>query len=108
MERQYRPGNAFSCVAYLSNLVLGHRIRHIALVLEDKETGPGKTLWNNFSGHTHVVGTTYLLKQQAGQLPSAVLDPLAVCCINDPDQRVRLLEVVFPVCPQRFLPADIP
>ena len=51
---------------------------------------------------------THLLKQQPLQLMPAVIDPLTVGCVNDPYKRVRLLEIVLPIRPQRLLAAHIP
>jgi hypothetical protein len=51
---------------------------------------------------------TNLFLQQPCQLVATVVNPLAVRCIDHPDQRVRLLEVVLPVGAQRLLPADVP
>jgi hypothetical protein len=42
------------------------------------------------------------------QLLPAIIQALAVCGIDHPDQRVGLLEVVLPVCAERLLAADIP
>jgi hypothetical protein len=39
---------------------------------------------------------------------TTIIYPLAVRCIDHPDERVSLLEVVFPVRAQRLLPADVP
>jgi hypothetical protein len=52
--------------------------------------------------------TPYLLEQQAVKLLAAVVDPLTVGCVNDPYQRVGLLEVVLPVCAKGLLSSDIP
>jgi hypothetical protein len=39
---------------------------------------------------------------------ATVVYPLAVRCIDYPDERVSLLEIVLPVCAQRLLPAHVP
>ena len=39
----------------------------------------------------------HLLEQQRSKFLSAIIDALPVCCIHNPDQGVRLLEVVSPV-----------
>ena len=50
----------------------------------------------------------YLLEQQPFQLLTTIIQPLAICGVHDPDERVGLLEVVLPVRAQRFLPAHVP
>ena len=49
-----------------------------------------------------------LLQQQTHQLMLAVVQPLAVCGINHPDERVGLFKVVLPVSAESLLSADIP
>lgn len=51
---------------------------------------------------------TNLLLQQVVQLLLAVSYPRPVRRVDDPDYRVRLLEVVAPVRPQRGLSANVP
>jgi hypothetical protein len=51
---------------------------------------------------------TRLLQKEALQLLGTVVHPLAVRGIDHPNQSVRLLEVVLPVCPERLLATDIP
>jgi hypothetical protein len=53
-------------------------------------------------------GPANLFQQQPRQLLPAVVDPLAVCCVDNPHERVRLFKVVFPVRSQRLLSADVP
>jgi hypothetical protein len=52
--------------------------------------------------------STNLFLQQPRQLVATVVNPLAVRRINHPDERICLLKVVLPVCPQCLLPANIP
>ena len=56
------------------------------------------------SNHT----VTHLLKQQPCQLMPTIAYTLTVRGIDHPDERVCLLEIVFPVRAQRLLAADIP
>lgn len=51
---------------------------------------------------------TCLLDEQAHQLLSAVVQTLAICRIHNPYERVRLLEVVLPVCAKGLLATNIP
>jgi len=51
---------------------------------------------------------THLLYKQALQLPTTVLQTLAIGGINHPYQRVGLLEVVLPVRAKGLLASDIP
>jgi len=51
---------------------------------------------------------SHFLLQQAFQLLPAVIKTRAIGRVNDPDQRVRLLEVILPVCAQGLLAADVP
>lgn len=67
--------------------------------------------WRRVSNGEDVVrdrATLYLLEEQAAQLLPAVVQALPVRGINDPDERVGLLEIILPICPQRLLAADIP
>lgn len=50
----------------------------------------------------------HLLQQKAFQFLPAVIDAFPVHRIHHPDQRICLLKIVLPVCPQRFLAADVP
>ena len=50
----------------------------------------------------------YVLEKQTVQLLLAVAHAHAVARVDDPDERVGLLEVVAPVGPQRALAADVP
>lgn len=56
----------------------------------------------------HGVPVPDLFLEQPLQLVPAVLDPQSVRGVHDPDEGVRLLEVVPPVGPERLLPANIP
>jgi hypothetical protein len=62
------------------------------------------------SAHTlpYTSPSTNLLQQQSLQLVSTVRQTFSICGVNDPDQRVRLLEVVLPVRSESLLAADIP
>lgn len=51
---------------------------------------------------------SYLFLEKAVQFVSAVVNPQSIRRIDDPDQRIRLLKVVPPVRPQRFLAANVP
>jgi hypothetical protein len=51
---------------------------------------------------------THLLEQQPCKLVPTIAYSLAVRCIDHPDERVCLFEIVLPVRAQRFLAADIP
>lgn len=51
---------------------------------------------------------THLFEEQLVQLALAVVHAGPVGRVDDPDDGVRLLEVVAPVRPQRGLPADVP
>ena len=50
----------------------------------------------------------YLLQKQTFQLLSAVAQSLAIGSVHDPDERIGLLEVVLPICPECLLTSDIP
>jgi len=50
----------------------------------------------------------YFLDEQAPQLLSAVLESLSVRCVDHPDERVGLLEVVLPIGAEGLLTADVP
>ena len=51
---------------------------------------------------------SHLFQQQPSELLSAIIDTEAICSIHHPDEGVGLLEIVFPVRPQGFLPANVP
>lgn len=51
---------------------------------------------------------TYLFLQERVQFPLAVVHTCAVGRVDDPDDRVRLFEIVAPVRPERSLPANVP
>lgn len=51
---------------------------------------------------------TYLLLEKFKQLIPAVLDPLPVVGVDDPDERVRLFEMVPPKWAEALLATDIP
>lgn len=50
----------------------------------------------------------YFLLQKAFQLLPTVIEASAISRVNDPDQRVCLLEVVLPICAQGLLATDVP
>ena len=50
----------------------------------------------------------HFLHQQAFQLVSTVSQPVPIGSIDDPNQRVGLLEVILPVRAKGLLTADIP
>ena len=94
--------------AYLADLIVGHRTVHVAFVLEYEETRAHQTLQDvvSIEGSTRFVA--YFFHEQFLQFMPAVVNPFAVSSINNPDQRVCLLEVVLPVCAQGLLAANIP
>lgn len=50
----------------------------------------------------------HLLQEQTFELCFAVFQALTICGINDPDERVCLLEVILPVCAKGFLATHVP
>jgi hypothetical protein len=51
---------------------------------------------------------THLLQEQPSQFLPTIIDPQAIGCIDNPDQRVSLFKVIPPVRSQGLLAADIP
>lgn len=42
------------------------------------------------------------------QFLPTIVDAQAIRSVHDPDERVRLLEVIAPIRPERLLTADVP
>lgn len=94
---------------YLQYLVAVHTPRDVYLVGKDKKTGPGQALHClSACGRDSKVCGANLFLQQTVQFQPAVLDPLAVGGVHDPDEGIGLLKVVPPVGPQCLLPPDVP
>jgi len=98
--------------SYLADLVLAHTPTHIALVLKDEQRGAHQTLGKSSARvQTSQSGKStepHFLNQEALQFLPAVVQPLTIGGIHDPDECVGLLEVVLPVRAEGLLAAHVP
>ena len=98
--------------AYMSNFFVAHAPIDVGFVTEHQEASPrqslrGMSVLCSVLASAQSLGTP-LFKKQRAQLVLAIVDALAICCVDHPDQGIRLLEVVLPVGTQSFLPSNIP
>jgi hypothetical protein len=98
-------------IARLADLCRALRAPDVLLVREHEERRASKALErrgiNMVSGRGQR-GYTHVLVQQPVQLVPAIAHAHAVARVDDPHDRVRLLEVVAPVWAKRTLSADVP
>jgi hypothetical protein len=98
-------------MAHLADLCGALRAPDVLLIREHEERCASKALErcgiNMMLGRGRR-GYTHVLVQQPMQLVPAIAHAHAVARVDDPHNRVRLLEVVPPVRAQRALAADVP
>lgn len=78
------------------------------LFARTRSDAPDNLLESVNLGNGRIPNLPYILKKQVMKLIFAVLNPHAISRVNNPDNGIRLLEIVAPVWSESSLATDVP